>query len=734
MQTTTQVALRRLLHFAAVWDLTYKSSVVQAIGRSESLIDSLQKIGSIVDHDVEAMANAFAHRIPVVNLEEISIDHETLVRICDPTKVPNANYAAVMQFGQQIWVVTDKPAAPAFRQKLRDLLKDYVPVIVTAKRESIELVAEEARAMVRRPQASKPAPVSIPATTTDISSITKDVEQPRVFFPTKAPSKPTIQQAGAADVLERKTWAPKHKDPEPQIEPETQREPELEREPEVAPEPAPELEGSPESVRGAEGVSHEAVQPEPEQVGPDVVEEAEQEPNVNGREDGEVTEEVTEEITHQPPVEEVEEQEYQNLPATRPERDVEAHAPRVRLDTTRQISKPMRVRVDSTPFAGFSDAVKTKLEEVFRKLDRECATSGKESVQVLASLAYGLGGSALHFAPSEAGDNYAYVTIRLATGVIELGKIKMSNYMTLMGIIRELHGLSSDLLKPPFSGTALIRYIIDGVRMFLESSCQIMPCGTKGAFETSTLTLRASGLPTLAELYPEDDRLSILEGWVTAPGLTIIGSPTLDVRRLSMTGLVASFNPRTYRVGLADLPSGDFVKFALPNPLVSQDLIKSSELDFDTMIFGDVTLDMLPTFAKLGAAGKPIIVGISAASISQLFGQVVDVLGKDVAATTVNGLAFLQPIPMLCDQCSRDHAIVGCESCKHTGILGETKLLDIWEWDARVKSEVSRTGDFLKAYSNMQVVEDFVKALYGDGRITREWAFSLFRSYNSLLQ
>lgn len=145
MQATTQIGLKRLLHFTAVWDYTFKTALIKSIGKSESLVDSLQIIGRHTDKETEEKAMAFAHKLPYVNLESFIIDHQSLVAICDPTKIPNANYAALMVFGQHVWVVTDKPAAPVFRQKLREILKTYVPVIVTAKKEDIEKVAEEAR-------------------------------------------------------------------------------------------------------------------------------------------------------------------------------------------------------------------------------------------------------------------------------------------------------------------------------------------------------------------------------------------------------------------------------------------------------------------------------------------------------------------------------------------------------------------------------------------------------------
>ena len=145
MQPNTQAGFKRLLHFAAVLDRLHKTGLVDSIGNSESLLNSLQKIGSI-DQGLQYKANAFVHKIPFLDLNQINIDHARLTRVCDPTAIHSANYAAVMAFGDIIWVVSDKPAAPVFRQKIAELVSPLTPIVVTSDKEVVMKVAEQARA------------------------------------------------------------------------------------------------------------------------------------------------------------------------------------------------------------------------------------------------------------------------------------------------------------------------------------------------------------------------------------------------------------------------------------------------------------------------------------------------------------------------------------------------------------------------------------------------------------
>ena len=167
MQSNTQAGLKRLLHFAAVWDRIHKTKLVEAIGKSESLLNSLQKVGIAGGAAVQYKANAFVHKIPFLDLLQVNIDHARLTKLCDPTKIPHANYAAVTTFGSIIWVATDKPAAPIFRQKITELVAPLTPVIVTSDQDVVISVAEQARAaltMFKGSSFTSPEPKAFPST------------------------------------------------------------------------------------------------------------------------------------------------------------------------------------------------------------------------------------------------------------------------------------------------------------------------------------------------------------------------------------------------------------------------------------------------------------------------------------------------------------------------------------------------------------------------------------------
>lgn len=149
MSDNTQVSLKRLQHFTSIWDRIHQTSLSDVLTTCESVLDGIPIIGANTDKEVESMASAFVHRVPFMDLTVISSDHSVLTPICDPTQIEDANYAAILVCGDRLWVVSDKPTSPNFRDRLNELLGDgYKAVIVTTGKNELIKVCEEARAFV----------------------------------------------------------------------------------------------------------------------------------------------------------------------------------------------------------------------------------------------------------------------------------------------------------------------------------------------------------------------------------------------------------------------------------------------------------------------------------------------------------------------------------------------------------------------------------------------------------
>jgi len=627
MQSTTQAGLKRLLHFAAVWDRMFHTDLVQGIGKSESLLNSLQKIGALTDDMVQYKANAFVHKIPFINLEQLTVDHLSLVKICDPNKIPNANYAAIMKFGKNIWVVTDKPAAPMFRQKLREIIEDNVPVIVTADKDHIMRLAEEARAAANifksagystyRPEAVQrlDRPVSRPTAQPSLSS-----------KPAPSPSARVVVDIDSNQETEQK----------------------------------PEEGGVQNSEYSAGGDGEEVI-------------------TVEG----------------------------------------------VPMPSTKRTSYEVQKYLPSIP-----EEIKKKFGDALKKLDRECATTGKQTLQTIATMAFSVGATGLYFVPNEGQNAFAVASIRLGDGLIPVGTLKMNTYSALSAVLRDAHGMGKEPMSKPVSGNMTVRFQAAGRKYMFESTCTATSYGTAAHYETFSLYLRSGNIPSLEEIYPEDAYLQHLP---MLPGLTVIGSSLPSVRLGLMEGLLVPMEHDPVRIAVMGLTSTTGIRIPeeVREDRTSREVITSfAGMDMDRVFIGNAPLECVADLAALGASGTVAVVGLNANSFPELFDLLIKTMGPTSFTAHVRSLLFVDKVPLLC-ACVRDGEKVGCSACVNTGFVSQQLFFDYWPVNLAVQEDILKKASaesgqirFQDVYHNPQVWMR-VRELYTTSRITRDQALRL---------
>jgi hypothetical protein len=631
MQSTTQAGLKRLLHFAAVWDRLYSSELVQGIGKSESLLNSLQKIGTLTDELVQYKANAFVHKIPFINLEQITVDHLNLVKVCDPTKISNANYAAIMKFGNTIWVVSDKPAAPMFRQKLREVIEDHVPIIVTADRDSIMRLAEEARAAYNIFKSSG--------------------------YSTYRPS--TVQRMDSA----------------------------------VA------------RPRAQASLTSKPVAP-PARVVVDIEEE------------GDSAETAT----------------TQTKPAGTETEEGVIEVDGVPVQATQRTSYEVQKYLPTLP-----EEAKKKFAENLKKLDRECASTGKQTLQNMATLAFSLGATGLYFVPNESQNAAAVTSIRLGDALIPVGTLKMNTYQALSAVLRESHGLGKEPMAPPLSGNMTVRFQAAGRKYMFESTCTAVPFGTAGHYETFALSLRSGNIPALDEIYPED---SYLQHIPMLPGLTLIGSSLPSVRIGLMEGLLVPMAQDELRIAVMGLTSATGMRLpeeSRPGRTAVDSMITLGGMDMDRVFVGNAPFDALPELTRIAAAGTVVVAGLNANSFAELFEGAMNKIGPTTFASHVRTMLYVDKVPLLCP-CVKDGDKVGCSACAGTGFVSQQLFFDYWPITLAVREDILKKAGaesgqvrFHDVYSNPQVWMR-VRELYATARITRDQALRLLHGNIGKLQ
>lgn len=630
MQSTTQAGLKRLLHFAAVWDRLYSTELVQGIGKSESLLNSLQKIGILTDDLVQYKANAFVHKIPFVNLDQITVDHLSLVKICDPTKIPNANYAAIMKFGNTIWVVSDKPAAPMFRQKLREAVEGHLPIIVTADRDSVMRLAEEARAAAGIFKSSGYSTYRPTAVQRMDSPIARPRAQPSLTSkPATPPSRVVVDIGEDSDSADAATAS---------------------------------------RVSTADG------------------------------EDGGI--------------------------------EVDG----VLVQAVQRSSYEVQKYLPTLP-----EEAKKKFAENLKKLDRECASSGKQTLQSLATLAFSLGATGLYFVPHEGQNAAAVTSVRLGDALIPVGTVKMNTYPALSAVLRESHGLGKEPMSAPLSGNMTVRFQAAGRKYMFESVCTTVPYGTVGHYETFALSLRSGNIPTLEEIYPED---SYLQHIPMLPGLTIIGSSLPSVREGLMEGLLVPMAQDELRIAVMGLTSATGMRLPeenRPGRTAVDAMITLAGMDMDRIFVGNAPLEALPVLTRMAAAGTVVVAGFNANSFAELFESVLGQIGPTSFASHVCTMLYVDKVPLLCP-CVKDGDKVGCSACAGTGFVSQQLFFDYWPISSAVREDIlKRAGAengqlrFHDVYTNPQVWMR-IRELHATARITRDQTLRLLHGNIGKLQ
>jgi len=632
MQSTTQAGLKRLLHFAAVWDRLYSTELVPGIGKSESLLNSLQKIGTLTDDLVQYKANAFVHKIPFINLDQLTVDHLNLVKICDPTKIPNANYAAIMRFGNTVWVVTDKPAAPMFRQKLREIVEDNAPIIVTADRDSIMRLAEEARAAANMFKSSG--------------------------YSTYRPT--TVQRMDS---------------------------------PVARPKPQASLTTRPAA-------------PSPTRVVVDIGEDSESDA-LAGSSDRSATAGGEEGLI-----------EVEGVPVTAAQR------------TSYEVQKYLPT---------LPEDAKKKFAENLKKLDRECASSGKQTLQSLATLAFSLGATGLYFVPHEGQNALAVASIRLGDALLPVGTLKMNTYPALSAVLRESHALGKEPMSAPMSGNMTVRFQAAGRKYMFESVCTAVPYGTGGHYETFALALRSGNIPALEEIYPED---AYLQNIPMLPGLTIIGSSLPSVRLGLMEGLLVPMEQDELRIAVVGLTSSTGMRLpeegrAGRTPVDAMRTIGG--MDMDRIFVGTSPFEALPELTRMAAAGTVVVAGFNANSFAELFDSVVSKIGPTSFSSHVRTMLYVDKVPLLCP-CVREGDKVGCSACAGTGFVSQQLFFDYWPITLPVREDILKKAGsdngqirFHDVYHNPQVWLR-IRDLYATSRITRDQTLRLLHGNIAKLQ